>query len=359
MKYRKSHQKRVLYDLSGRRQEEIEQYQGFMEVAGREGWEVFPVSEQFEQQVRTLLSRNWVDAIAGNFVSARWAATLRDVTCVHVGMQSLGGVFSSVHWDWIAIGQLLKEHLMEQGYSEICLFSPQPPRDLIQALEPESIFKTRESLREALLQMTDVGVVTSTDFEARRVMRLCREIGKSVPDAVGISGVGNRSLDQLLSEFTFTTVSLPYREKGIRAGEVLADGLQGAVSESVAIAPLQCIPRMSTQRNLNHTPLGKQVDELILSALGAPQEVEDWAKAAGMSRRGYERAFAREQGVTPYEYLLRQREQEVRRLLSETRWSVARIGEAVGIPDPPRFSAFCKKRLGMSASEWRKENVKS
>jgi transcriptional regulator GlxA family with amidase domain len=73
-----------------------------------------------------------------------------------------------------------------------------------------------------------------------------------------------------------------------------------------------------------------------------------------MSRRGYERAFASETGCTPYEYLLRLREQEARRLLRDTTLPLYRIGEAVGIPDPPRFSAFFKKRVGVAASEWRR-----
>jgi AraC family transcriptional regulator len=95
------------------------------------------------------------------------------------------------------------------------------------------------------------------------------------------------------------------------------------------------------------------VDELILNQLADPLPVEEWAKRVGMSRRSFENAFSKETGMTPYAYLMHLRVEEAKRLLKECDWTVARIGQAVGIPDPPRFSAFFKKNTGLTASEWR------
>lgn len=358
MKNRHNTDFRVLYDLSGRHQEDILQYQGFQQVAVREGWEVITVSEQVESQIRRLSSRRLVDAVVANFISETWRSTLPpEVILLHVGPTPLGKTNPAVCWNFRIIGQQLKTHLDQMGYKQTVVFSPQDQPELRRGAGAELQMKTRESLREFLQNRSQLAVVCPSDYEARLALRTAQLAQRSVPDQLGIAGVGGRSLDAVLTDVSLTSVALPWEEKGRRAGDLLLRLANGADPEIVHIAPRGVLPGDSTRREKGRPSLKDQVDALLLKDLRSPPPVEDWARRCGMSRRGYERAFAAEVGTTPYDYLLQLREQEAKRLLCETDWNLARIGDIIGIPDPPRFSAFFRKRVGTSASEWRKQHA--
>jgi AraC-like DNA-binding protein len=357
VKYRKNESLRVLYDLSGRRQEEITQYRGFLEVAEREGWQVVAISEQVETQIRTLCDLEKVDAVVGNFISEIWLSGLpNSIHTLHNGMSPLSSSVSSVTWDMAMVGKRLREHLREQGYESFWVFGPQNQSGLREGLQAEGQFRTSETLRTACSELRNFAVISPTDFGARQAFNVVKRAGMNVPEQIGIAGVGGRTLDAVLSESFLTTVELPYEEKGRQSGELLLALRNGQGKQQLQLSPVRVVSGASTRRAGSDRFLQEKVEVLLRSNLTNPPPVEEWARRSGMSRRGYERAFAAEAECTPYEYLLRYREQEAKRLLTETSLPLYRIGEAVGIPDPPRFSAFFKKRVGVAASVWRRNH---
>lgn len=356
MKYRKSGAFRVLYDLSGRRQEEIIQYQAFMEEAQENGWEVITISDQIESQIRHLCELGKVDAVVGNFISETWLDSLPSkVKRIHMGMNPLGSSTSCVVWDLCEAGRMIKEHCKQEGY-EICLvFSPQDQPHLLKGCGATQQLRTLESLREAVENLQSAFIVCPTDYVARVALKGIRVLEKAVPEDLGVVGIGGRSLDAVLSELKLTSVALPYAEKGRRIAQALGRELEKSTPKTYWVKPIRVVQGETTQKKSTGLFLPHDLENWVSSLLADPPPVEEWARRAGMSRRGYERAFAQQAGCTPYEYLLRLREKEAKRLLKETSLSLSRIGEQIGIPEPPRFSAFFKKRTGVPASVWRVE----
>jgi len=346
----------VLYDLSGRRQEEITQYQGFLEVAEREGWQVITVSDQVESQIRRLTSRELVDAVVGNFISETWLDSIPSrVKRIHMGMNPLGASTRGVVWDLREAGQLIKDHCEQEGYETCLVFGPQDQPHLLKGCGAIQHVRTQESLREAVENLHNAAIVCPTDYVARVALKGIRALGKAVPEDLGVVGVGGRSLDAVLSELRLTSVALPYAEKGRRIAEALVEELENHDPKTHWVKPIRVVPGETTQKNSTGRSLPHDLENWLSPLLADPPPVEEWARRAGMSRRGYERAFAEQADCTPYEYLLRLREREAKRLLKETSLPLSRIGEQIGIPEPPRFSAFFKKRTGVPASRWRVE----
>ena len=356
MKKRHIESLRVLYDLSGRRQEEIAQYQGFLEVAELQGWQVITVSDQVEGQIRRLTSRGLVDAVVADFISETWLGSIPPgIKRIHIGMNPLGSSTSCVVWNLREAGQLVKDHCEQEGYETCLIFSPQDQPHLLKGCGATQQLRTQESLREAVKNLHNTAIVCPTDYVARVALKAVRTLERAVPEDLGVVGIGNRSLDAVLSELRLTSVALPYAEKGRRIAEALVEDLEHSVPKTCWVKPIRVVPGETTQKKSTERSLPHDLENWLRQLLMDPPPVEEWARRAGMSRRSYERAFAQQADCTPYEYLLRLREKEAKRLLKETSLSLSRIGEQIGIPEPPRFSAFFKKRTGVPASRWRVE----
>ncbi len=74
----------------------------------------------------------------------------------------------------------------------------------------------------------------------------------------------------------------------------------------------------------------------------------------GIDRTALFRAFIREAGVSPKEYLIRFRIGKACELLRRTPLPVSEIAESVGMPDLSHFSDLFKSRTGVSPREYRR-----
>lgn len=73
-----------------------------------------------------------------------------------------------------------------------------------------------------------------------------------------------------------------------------------------------------------------------------------------ISKSNVIRLFKKSYGMTPYEYLLREKLEAAKLLLSNTRLSVAQIAERLSISDAHYFSTLFYARTGMRPLEYRK-----
>lgn len=353
MKYRKRQHFRVAYGFTGHLQEAMEVYQGFLEPASESGWQVIALQEQFEIQLRQLIELHAVDAVVGDFISRIWVKTLPpDLPVVQLGGQSLAGDIPSVCVNEREIGRKAAAHFEETGLETMLYFSPRRSEEICGETGLEWV-RSVESLRERIRNRSGVGVLCASDFLARLGMRAARSLDLGVPEDIGFVGIGNRTLDGLLADRGISSFPIPYSDMGRAAAGLLADRNDENRPRHVRISPGDLLVRPSSARGADAGRLRHQVNDILHNRLDDPPPVADWARRLGMSRRSFERSFAEECGVTPYEYLLRMRTREAQRLLEETDWTIARIGESVGIPDPARFSAFFRKRCGMTAQGWR------
>lgn len=86
--------------------------------------------------------------------------------------------------------------------------------------------------------------------------------------------------------------------------------------------------------------------------------IDELAKNACMSSSNFYAVFKKQFGVSPVAYINRYRLSLAEEYLLSTGYSVAEIGNMVGIPDPLYFSKIFHKAYGLSPREFRTERKK-
>ncbi|MFC1409321.1 GlxA family transcriptional regulator [Streptacidiphilus sp. N1-12] len=91
-----------------------------------------------------------------------------------------------------------------------------------------------------------------------------------------------------------------------------------------------------------------------LRRLGEPLALRDLAEHAGMSVRTFTRRFRDETGLSPGQWLVRQRAQEARRLLEGSDLTVDRIAREVGFGTAASMRQHLHEALGVAPSTYRR-----
>jgi AraC-like DNA-binding protein len=93
--------------------------------------------------------------------------------------------------------------------------------------------------------------------------------------------------------------------------------------------------------------------DLADSRYAEPLEVEDLARAAGLSKAHFSREFRRTFGESPYVYLMTRRLERAAALLRNTDYSVAEICLEVGLQGVGSFTTSFKRMFGMTPTAYR------
>jgi AraC-like DNA-binding protein len=84
-----------------------------------------------------------------------------------------------------------------------------------------------------------------------------------------------------------------------------------------------------------------------------PLEVDDLARAAGLSKAHFSREFRRTFGESPYVYLMTRRLERAAALLRNTDYTVAEICLEVGLQGVGSFTTSFKRMYGMTPTAYR------
>ena len=103
-------------------------------------------------------------------------------------------------------------------------------------------------------------------------------------------------------------------------------------------------------------PLGSVIATMI-RRLGEKITSGEMARSAGTSVRGLERAFDRDYGLSPRQYLRRLRMQTACQLLVSTRSPLAQVADRCGFADQSHFNRDFKRMTGMTPRAYRLEFV--
>jgi AraC-like DNA-binding protein len=87
-----------------------------------------------------------------------------------------------------------------------------------------------------------------------------------------------------------------------------------------------------------------------------PLDVDDLARAAGLSRAHFSREFARAFGESPHAYLLTRRLERAAALLRNTDRSVLDVCLSVGLKSVGSFTSSFTRTYGMSPTAYRTEH---
>lgn len=345
--------------------------EGIHRHPARSGWE--------------LLNEGWgdfgledepMDGYIAELTESRQAEQLRGRPLVDIS-GSLSSGWVSVTPDYAQAGQLAAEHLLERGLSRFAflglrnsLTSAQLEASFCEPLtSPASVHHCalnwrgrRQNQRSRLLQWlvrlpAGTGLFAADDLAARRVLQICRRLGRRVPDQLAVLGMGDYDLVNRITRPSLSTVAVPAREVGYRAAELLAAILAGQRPSSERIPCQGVLARGSTD-------LAGCPDELVKAALSylerhyrEPLTVSELAVQLSVSKRLLEQRFAAALGFGPGEAVRRLRISRAQQLLRETDWTLKTVARAVGLQSAEHLCALFRQRLGMTPGRFREPGI--
>ena len=87
--------------------------------------------------------------------------------------------------------------------------------------------------------------------------------------------------------------------------------------------------------------------------------IDDYAEALHISTNWFIHNFKQYAGMSPAQYILSLRMVNAQSLLERTTYNIKEISEIVGYENPLYFSRVCKKEIGKSPAQYRKERVEA
>ena len=211
----------------------------------------------------------------------------RGIICVEAGSRNLMHDDAAVYVDDDAVGHQALVHLTSAGFSAFAYCGP--PNTNTSSARRAASFKheaeTRgfrvdefsgewiasdplfESLTRWLLKLPKpCGILAFDDKIAERVIAACKCAEIAIPDEVGVLGVGDDELICELLEPQLSSLRIPLRQVGYRAGELLEALARGRdVTRRQMVRPLDVAVRASTDRLAECPPTVRAAIDLIRS----------------------------------------------------------------------------------------------
>ena len=100
----------------------------------------------------------------------------------------------------------------------------------------------------------------------------------------------------------------------------------------------------------------KQVLDYIEDNFSKPLQIEDIARAVGISKAHFSRLFKQAVGDSPYQFLMRYRVEQAAKMLSSSNDSIGSIAEGCGFSDQPHLTRLFKQFQGITPRAWRAQN---
>jgi len=216
--------------------------------------------------------------------------------------------------------------------------------------------KNRELTVQWLRQLPKpVGILTCNDIRGQQMLDACAVAGITVPDDVAVLGVNNDEMLCDLANPAMSSVVPNAKRIGYQAAALLDQMMWGKKisNEPVYVEPLGIQTRSSTD------VLAIEDRQLAVAARFIREHacknisVVDAARAAALGERTLERRFLKMLGHTPKEEILRARLNRAKQLLSETDFSLATIGEMIGLEHTEYLSRIFKKKFGITPGQFR------
>jgi AraC family transcriptional regulator len=132
---------------------------------------------------------------------------------------------------------------------------------------------------------------------------------------------------------------------------------KGLYAESVGQTLVMHIARIERpQSKANALPKWrlKRVQEYIAAHLDEPLSLADLASVAGLSRMHFAAQFRAATGYRPHDYLLYQRIESSKAILSSTEMPLAEVALAVGFQAQAHFTTVFKRMIGEPPGRWRR-----
>jgi LacI family transcriptional regulator len=252
--------------------------------------------------------------------------------------------------------RLFQERLAEAGF-ECALYSPPETSRDAQVIELEKrglLFQ--EHLSHWLKSLPKpVGVMACNDIRGHQIVNACRRANLSVPEEVAVVGVDNDEIFCELCDPPLTSVALNTVQIGYEATALLERIMAGGKSpdQPIRLPPLGIVTRRSSDvLAMSDRQLAAGTRYMREHAFQGIN-INDVARAAGMSRRVFERRFVAQVGRAPKAEILRLRLEQVKDLLAGTDWTLAQIAERTGFKYSEYLHTVFSQKVGLSPGRFR------
>lgn len=227
-------------------------------------------------------------------------------------------------------------------------------------LPPETTGATWSRERPKLLRWlknlpSPCGVMAAYDSLARRVLNLCEEVGRSVPESIAVLGVDD---DPLLCRFAsppLTSIIPDSERAGYVAAELLDKMMAGDPVEGTAtlLPPIGISTRRSTDTVAVDDPEIEAAARFIIAHACDGIRVGDVVAATSMTRRALELRFKTSLGRTPHEMIVATRIERAERLIRETSLPLEIIARRCGIQNAEYLSVLFRNQRGITPGKYR------
>ena len=198
-------------------------------------------------------------------------------------------------------------------------------------------------------------VICGTDYDGLTIMDLCQDIGRHVPDEIGVLGIGDDPSCHELSRPHLSSIRLPGRSLGLAAAQRLVEKITtpGLSQEPILLPPAGVAQRGSTGRVLCDDPTVRQALRFIHDRATLGIRAEDVVEYAGISRTGLEQKVRKAIGRTPAQEIERLRMAAAERMLIETDLPIGQIAVRCGFSRLEHFTRAFSRVHGMPPTQFR------
>ncbi len=334
----------------------------------RRGWNLVVLPEGYEAPLRTLAEAGQLLGAIGDFVSSAWMDSLASQAGCWVQIAQISHLEGRVNVapDYADMARRAVASLRANGCAALGFVglpgqfaSAQMETAFVAAAAAGGMTArtaravSTVNLREFLRGFAPpVGLFAATDRLARQTLEAAAALDWRCPEDLAIIGTGNDRLESLRAPVAISSFELPGRDLGRRAAETLVRLREGADEPARLIA----IPAGVLHERASSRRRGSAVDRALAfarSRLGEALPVGELARVAGMSRRSFEQAMQREQGMSPATWIRELRRERAEQLLRTSTLAVQAIGERCGYVDLPAFSKAFKTWTGLSPQQFR------
>lgn len=258
----------------------------------------------------------------------------------HLIFTSIYGNSNSVSEEYIDIREYLKGSVPQADFSSFHI----PPH--INSSKSNDIFMYISYIRHgnysaALKTYRTVMCSRGSHFILINVIEGLSNLRIQTRIALSLAGISEVIIDPLLTHFKVNGRNVKSIDEGIQ----LAEGLIASACQLVR-----------QRKTSSYSPCIRAATDYILSHLDANLSIPELAEIADLSPNRFTTRFHSETGLTPTNFINKEKMQFASELLIYTNLPVQHICTDVGILDNSYFSRCFRKEFGISPTEFRKEN---
>ncbi|MCY9665587.1 DNA-binding transcriptional regulator [Paenibacillus alginolyticus] len=348
-------------------------------------WSIF-LSEYSRNNTDLTWLREWQgDGIIARIENEQTARFIKDAGLPTVDLSASRMIPSLpyVETNDQSIAQLAAEHFLERGFKHIGFYGDSRFRwsklrctylaaylaergydcHIYEASENRLGEKSWKTERDKLVQWLydlpkPIGIMACYDICGQQLLEACRVAGIAVPDEVAVLGVDNDELLCELSNPPLSSIKTNAVKTGYQAAELLERMMSGEVigGQMHLIEPVNVEVRLSTDVLAVEDKIVSDAVRFIRNHAYDDIQVQDILEQLKVSRRILESRFQKALGRTPHDEIINVKLKLVKKLLLDTKLSLAVIAERIGFKHTEYMSVVFKRATGIRPGQYRQQN---